>query len=103
MTLLQYLAKRRKEVEERIAAEMLAGNDFKRDCERAALAELAGVEYVIRNERYYKISRVTDGADTQNVFDAHGMAPASALVNIIQHLVIEAVSQEMERRKWKVK
>jgi len=99
MTLLQYLAKRRKEVEERIAAEMLAGNDFKRDCERAALAELAGVEYVISGERYYRISN--DGVN--NTFDAHGMSPSTALVNIIQHLVIEAVSQEMERRKWKGK
>jgi len=99
MTLLQYLAKRRKEVEERIAAETLAGNDFKRDCERAALAELAGVEYVISGERYYRISN--DGVN--NTFDAHGMSPSTALVNIIQHLVIEAVSQEMERRKWKGK
>ena len=98
MTLLQYLAKRRKEVEERIAAETLAGNDFKRDCERAALAELAGIEYVIRGERYYKISN--DGVN--NTFDAHGMSPATALVNIIQHLVIEAVRQEKGRKKWKV-
>ena len=99
MTLLNYLAERRKEVEERIAAETLAGNDFKRDCERAALAELAGVEYVISGERYYRISN--DGVN--NTFDAHGMSPSTALVNIIQHLVIEAVSQEMERRKWKGK
>jgi len=103
MTLLQYLAERRKEVEGRIAAETLAGNEQKLNCERAALAELDGVEETIKNERYYKISRVTEGTDTQNIFDAHGMSPATALVNIIQHLVIEAVSQEMERQKWKVK
>jgi len=99
MTLLNYLAERRKEVEERIAAETLAGNDFKRDCERAALAELAGVEYVISGERYYRISN--DGVN--NTFDAHGMSPSAALVNIIQHLVIEAVRQEKGRKKWKVK
>ena len=103
MTLLNYLAERRKKIEGRIAAETLAGNEQKLNCERAALAELAGIEFVIRGERYYKISRVTEGTVSQNVFDAHGMSPATALVNIIQHLVIEAVSQEMERRKWKVK
>ena len=99
MTLLEYLAERRKEVEARIAAEMLAGNEVKLNCERAALAELAGIEFVIRGERFYKIS--TDGAN--NVYEAHGMSPSAALVNIIQHLVIEAVRQEKGRKKWKVK
>ena len=99
MTLSQYLAERRKLIEERIAAEMLAGNEVKLNCERAALAELAGIEFIIRGERYYKISN--DGVN--NTFDAHGMSPSTALVNIIQHLVIEAVRQEKGRKKWKVK
>ena len=87
-TLQKYLAERRKMIEERIAAEVLAGNDFKRDCERAALAELAGVEYVIRNESYYKIS--TDGVN--NTLESHGMSSAVALICMLQHLMLETIN-----------
>ena len=94
MTLLNYLAERRKEVEERIAAETLAGNEVKLNCEKSALAELAGVEKFIAGERYYKIS--TDDVNTN--FEAHGMRVSTALINILQHLTLETVNANKKRR-----
>ena len=42
--LSEYLAARRKTIEASIAAEVLAGNEWKEKCERAALAELTALE-----------------------------------------------------------
>lgn len=95
MTLEKHLVQRRKQIEERIAEEMLSGNEVKLNQERAALAELDGIEKKIREEKYYKIS--TD--ETSNTFDAHGISVSAALVSIIQHLVIETIKTHKGGKK----
>jgi len=44
MRLSEYLAVRRLLIEGDIASEVLAGNTFKESCERAALAEITGLQ-----------------------------------------------------------
>jgi len=56
MTLTEYLAKRRMTIGGTIAVEMLAGNEFKVSCERAALAEITVLEIAVGRGEIQRVS-----------------------------------------------
>jgi len=86
MTLLKYLAERRKVHEEGILR--AEGNEKLLILEKSALAELDDFEHAMKEENYYKIS--TDGEN--NIFEVHGIGLSTALMSIIQHIVLETIT-----------
>jgi hypothetical protein len=95
MILKHYIAQRRKQIEERIAAETLAGNEVKLAAEKAALAELDGLALAITKDRFYNIS-----SDGENVgLESHEMSAGEALVTLVQSISIETYKRLNEAKK----
>lgn len=95
MLLNQYLSTRRTEIEERIAAETLSGNEVKLASEKAALAELDGVESALYKEKFFKIS----SDENKHVFQINGVSASTALTAIIESIAYKAAVSCCEKFK----